>query len=101
MDAQIKAKVASTPVVIYSKSYCPYCAKAKRALQAIKAHFEAIELDQVSNGAEIQQALKGVTGSSTVPQVFVGGKYIGGGDDTARKQQNGELVQLVTAAGGL
>lgn len=32
--------MASKPVVVFSKSYCPYCTKAKNALNAVGAKFE-------------------------------------------------------------
>ena len=47
------------------------------------------------DGATIQSALKDLTGRSTVPNVFIGGKSIGGGDDTERLFKNGQLQQLV------
>jgi glutaredoxin 3 len=37
-----------------------------------------------------------VTGSETVPQVFINGKFIGGGDDTEAKFKSGELTKLLT-----
>lgn len=51
------------------------------------------------NIIDIQDALYEVTGARSVPRVFVGGKFIGGGDDTAAKAANGELKQLLVAAG--
>lgn len=53
--------------------------KAKRALESLGARYEAIELDTRSDGSAIQQALAELTGRRTVPNVFVGGKTIGGG----------------------
>lgn len=47
----------------------------------------------------IQDALGDLTGARSVPRVFIGGKFIGGGDDTVRKADSGELKQLLTAAG--
>lgn len=48
---------------------------------------------------EIQDALAELTGARSVPRVFVGGQFIGGGDDTARKASNGELKRLFAAQG--
>ncbi len=42
----VRKAIASYPIVIFSKTYCPYCTKAKKALQAVGARFESIELDE-------------------------------------------------------
>mmetsp|Transcript_20508 Transcript_20508/g.30352 ORF Transcript_20508/g.30352 Transcript_20508/m.30352 type:complete len:104 (-) Transcript_20508:91-402(-) len=94
----VSEKINNTPVIVFSKTYCPYCTKAKNALNAINAHYEVIELDKVSNGSSIQSEVSRISGVRTVPQVFVGGKFIGGGDDTAKLHKSGELSRLVTAA---
>ncbi len=41
------------------------------------------------------------TAGRTVPRVFIAGKFIGGGDDTARLASNGELKKLLTAASAM
>ena len=52
--------------------------KAKKALQAIGARFEAIELDRLgAEGSEIQAAIAEITGLRTVPSVFINGQCIG------------------------
>lgn len=42
-----------------------------------------------------------LTGARSVPRVFVGGQFIGGGDDTARKASDGTLKKLLIEAGAL
>jgi len=95
--------VAGDKVVVFSKTYCPYCTKAKAALQKFLKpdEFTVIELDKRDDGDEIQDALNEVTGGRSVPRVFVGGAFIGGGDDTARKAGNGELKTLLVQAGAI
>eukprot|EP00752_Nemacystus_decipiens_P012123 g10748.t1 len=88
-------------VVVYSKSYCPFCVKAKKALDTIGAKYEVIELDKVEDGSAIQDALQSITGQRSVPNVFIGGTSIGGGDDTVRLQKSGELLTKVTAVGAV
>ncbi|XP_022993775.1 glutaredoxin isoform X2 [Cucurbita maxima] len=77
-----KAKqiVASNPVAVFSKTSCPYCVQVKRLLTGLGANFKAVELDTESDGSEIQAALAQWTGQRTVPNVFIGGKHIGGCD---------------------
>jgi glutaredoxin 3 len=103
----VKDKITTHKVVVFSKTYCPYCIKAKKALATILKpdQMEVIELDNLpadTDGSTIihlQDALGELTGGRTVPRVFIGGKFIGGGDDTAAKAQSGELAQLLQGVG--
>ncbi|XP_067846744.1 glutaredoxin 2 [Heptranchias perlo] len=91
----IRNQVLRNCVVIFSKTYCPYCTKAKNLFEEIGANFKAIELDQRSDGDYIQNILEELTGVRTVPRVFVNGKCIGGAVDTAKLHSNGKLLPLV------
>ncbi|KAK7273539.1 hypothetical protein RIF29_14595 [Crotalaria pallida] len=96
-----KAKeiVSSNPVVVFSKSYCPFCVQVKQLLGQLGVTFKAIELDKESGGSEIQSALAEWTGQRTVPNVFIGGNHIGGCDSTTGLHSQGKLVPLLTSAG--
>lgn len=69
--------VKAEPVSIFTKPGCPFCAKAKALLTEKGYGYEEIVMGE---GATIT-SLKAVTGRETVPQVFIGGKHIGGNDD--------------------
>lgn len=94
--------VAEHHVVVFSKSYCPYCRKALEALAAagITEPF-IVDLTGYDNPQEIQTTLQSITGRRTVPNVFIGGNSIGGGDETSRLQAEGRLVELLVEAGAL
>lgn len=98
-----KAKeiVSSFPVVVFSKTYCGYCTRVKQLLTQLGANFKLIELDDESDGDDIQAALLQWTGQRTVPNVFIGGKHIGGCDSVVAKHQAGELKKLLTDAGAI
>ncbi len=67
---------APESVTIFSKVGCPFCARAKTLLRENELQFEEVVL-----GAGItSRGLRGVSGATTVPQVFIGGKLIGGAD---------------------
>ncbi|EPS66621.1 glutaredoxin [Genlisea aurea] len=101
--ALLKAKeiVDSNAVVVFSKSYCPFCSKVKKLLAELGASFRAVELDVEGDGSEIQAALAEWTGQRTVPNVFIGGKHIGGCDATTGIHKEGKLVPLLTEAGAV
>jgi len=70
---------APQEVSLFTKPGCPFCAKAKTLLTEKGFDYEEIVLGKDATLA----SLKAVTGRETVPQVFIGGKHIGGSDDLA------------------
>ncbi|KAJ8771806.1 hypothetical protein K2173_026983 [Erythroxylum novogranatense] len=95
-----KTKKLSTaaPVVVFSKTYCGYSKRVKQLLTQLGASFKVVELDEQT---DIQGALAEWTSQSTVPNVFIGGKHIGGCDTVMDKHQRGVLLPLLTDAGAL
>ncbi|KAE8209091.1 hypothetical protein CF319_g5603 [Tilletia indica] len=92
--------ISGKTVAVFSKSYCPYCTKAKKALAKLDlgdSEIGIIELDQDSDGADIQAYLADKTGQRTVPNIFIKGKHIGGSSDLAELESKGELKKLVSA----
>ncbi|CAA7034991.1 unnamed protein product [Microthlaspi erraticum] len=98
-----KAKeiVSSYPVVVFSKTYCGYCQRVKQLLTQLGATFKVFELDEMSDGSEIQSALAEWTGQRTVPSVFIKEKHIGGCDGVMEFNKQGKLVPLLTEAGAI
>jgi glutaredoxin 3 len=66
----VKDLIKSDTVVIFSKSYCPYCNLAKEVFDSIKQKFTAIELDKRDDCEEIQAILGEITGAKTVGCFF-------------------------------
>ncbi|XP_004299783.1 PREDICTED: glutaredoxin-C4 [Fragaria vesca subsp. vesca] len=91
----IKKTISSNKIAIFSKSYCPYCRRAKAVFKELKQVPYVVELDERVDGRDIQDALSEIIGRRTVPQVFVNGKYIGGSDDTVAAYESGELAKLL------
>ncbi|CAL5041581.1 unnamed protein product [Urochloa decumbens] len=101
----VKSTVSAHDVVIFSKSYCPYCRRAKAVFKELQLKKEpyVVELDQrafcsgyyAEDGSEIQDALLDIVGKRTVPQVFVHGKHLGGSDDTVEAYESGKLAKLL------
>lgn len=59
----VEALVASNPVVIYTKSFCPYCAKTKALLTELGVHFVLVGLDLFPEGETLQGALVEIIGT--------------------------------------
>ncbi|KAJ7198874.1 thioredoxin-like protein, partial [Mycena pura] len=69
----IQATINDNKIAIFSKSWCPYCKRAK-ALFAAEFPDEktaVIELDERDDGPEIQNYLRSLTEQGTVPNIFV------------------------------
>lgn len=92
--AIILSEVGSHDVVVFSKSYCPFCTSTKSLFEKIEGvDARVIELDERDDGADIQSALLEKTGQRTVPSVFVKGEHIGGNDATQAAFRSGDLTK--------
>jgi len=78
---------------IYTTPVCPYCVRAKSLLQKKGQNFREIDIskDPALRDAMIDKA----GGRRTVPQIFIGGKHVGGSDDLYALEQKGELDALL------
>lgn len=91
----VKKTISSHNIVIFSKSYCPYCKRAKAVFKELNQSPHIVELDERDDGWSVQDALSEIVGRRTVPQVFVNGKHIGGSDDTIEAYESGKLGKLL------
>ena len=80
-------------VVIYTKPFCPYCARAKSLLESKGVDYEEIEIggDREKRETMIQRA----KGRTTVPQIFIDDHHVGGSDDLAALERMGKLDALL------
>ncbi|KAB8291109.1 hypothetical protein EYC80_009797 [Monilinia laxa] len=106
-DSEVKAELNSilkkSPVIIFSKSYCPHSKRAKTILlekYTINPPPFVVELDQHPIGAKLQARLAQLTGRKTVPNVLINGVSIGGGDDVAELDEKKTLAGKVKDLGG-
>lgn len=95
----VRQIVSNNAVAVFTKSWCPYCKATRSLLDEQGAKYYVMELDQVDNGSEIQDALQQETGQRSVPNVFIKGKHIGGNSDLQRKKD--QLPQMLRDAGAL
>ncbi|MEY2854510.1 MAG: hypothetical protein RL030_1642 [Pseudomonadota bacterium] len=84
-------------VVMYATGWCPYCARARRLLQSKGVDFEEIGIDEVEGArAEMQQR----SGRTSVPQIFINDRLVGGYDDTKALDDAGQLDPLLAGMAG-
>jgi len=87
----VKAEIAAHDVVVFSKSSCPFCKKTKKLLEDLNVDATVYELNQMDDGADIQDALLELSGQRTVPNVFIKGEHIGGNSDVQAEFKAGTL----------
>jgi len=97
---RIHRLVTEHPVVIFMKGtpQFPQCGFSARAVEALRACGEDFAYVNIFEEPEIYQALPGYSNWPTFPQVFIGGRLIGGCDITLELYQQGELQRLVKEA---
>ena len=79
-------------VTLYTKSHCPYCARAKALLQQRGVSIEDIEItDDPVLTAEMEQR----SGRRTVPQIFIDDVHVGGASDLFALEAAGRLDPLL------
>ena len=86
------------PVTIYTKAFCPYCHDAKDLLRAKSVDFQEIPVDG-DRAAQVKMAQR-AGGRSTVPQIFIGDRHVGGCDDLYALEQVGKLDGLLAGESG-
>lgn len=81
-------------VVVYTTEYCPYCVRAKALLERKGVAFA--EIDVGADEAQREHMMR-ASGRRTVPQIFINDAPIGGYDDLAALDRQGELDKLLAA----
>jgi cysteine synthase len=102
-DAGIEREVAAilddpgTPVVVFALAWCEFCWSVRRLLTALDVPHRVIDLDAVAmqadeRGYRMRAHLNELTGSPTIPQIFVGGCHLGGCMDLVEAYESGRLT---------
>ena len=97
---EIEKEIAENKVLLYVKGTreaprCGFSARALRIVEGLGVPFKEID---VLSDPEKWQAVKAYSDWPTIPQVYVGGEFLGGGDQLAELADKGELEPLVRKA---
>ncbi|KAH8921101.1 glutaredoxin Grx1 [Atractiella rhizophila] len=99
VSSLVDSAISDNFVTVFSKSYCPYCRKAKGTISGLNLPADKpvkiFELDELDNGDEIQAYLLSKTGQRTVPNIFINHNHVGGNDKLQILAQTGQLKKLV------
>jgi glutaredoxin 3 len=95
--ATVRSQIDSNPVMMYTKTYCGYCARAKTLLGKMKVNPTVVQLD--SEGANLVKAVETISGMETVPVIYIGGEKIGGCDALVAGVDSGTVQEKLRNAG--
>ncbi|KAI0875826.1 thioredoxin-like protein [Hypoxylon argillaceum] len=103
VEVVLRQILKKSPVVIFSKTYCPYSKKAKGVLlekYIIEPTPYVVELDEHPLGSKLQALLAEKTGRRTVPNIMIHGESVGGSDDIAELDTRKTLIDKFKSMGG-
>lgn len=90
------------PVVMFSLAWCPECKRSLELLDRIGVRQQIIDLDDYKPIAlDIRGHMKQRTGRNQVPNLWIGGEWVGGFSRTNDYHKRGELVPLLEKVGVL
>ena len=100
-NARIAEIVATNPVVLFMKGtplfpQCGFSSRAVAILDHLGVQYESVDVLQ---DMEIRQGIKAFSDWPTIPQLYVGGEFVGGSDIMMEMYEAGELQQLMADAG--
>ena len=91
---------SENPIVLFALEWCEFCWSVRKLFSKLEIPYRAIDLDSVQYqknnlGGKIRAVLLDQLGSPTIPQIFIGGKHIGGATDLFAAYKSGELNSLI------
>jgi len=95
LSDKISSIISENKVVVFSKTYCPFCIATKQLFERMGVDAKVIEFDKVADGDAMQAALSKLSGQRTVPNVFINGEHLGGNDDTHAAKRSGKLEEML------
>ncbi len=82
------------PVTLYGNQSCPYCGAARMLLKMRRIDFDDVI---VADDPKLLEEMRQRSGRSSVPQIFVGDRHIGGFDELDALAKSGELDEILAA----
>ncbi|MBK8183889.1 MAG: glutaredoxin 3 [Candidatus Competibacteraceae bacterium] len=82
-------------ILLYATKFCPYCRRARALLDSKGVSYKVLDVNQ---NPALWKEINDRTGRNTVPQIFIGGRHVGGCDDLYDIERRGELDPLLQGA---
>jgi cysteine synthase A len=92
------------PVVLFALEWCEFCWSVRKLFARLGIEYRSVDLDSVAyqageRGSKIRAVLAARTGTKTIPQVFIGGKHVGGATELFEAWRSGAAQALLVSRG--
>jgi cysteine synthase A len=96
--------IRDEPVLIFALEWCEFCWSARKLFSRLDIAYRSIDLDSVAYqaddlGGKIRAVLANRTGSPTIPQIYIGGRHIGGSTDLFDAWRAGSIQRQLAETG--
>ena len=103
-DSLVTEVVRDEPVVVFALEWCEFCWAVRKLFAKLDIAYHSVDLDSVAFqerdlGVKIRAVLSHRIGSPTIPQVFIGGRHVGGCTELFDAMADGSMQQMLDAAG--
>ena len=87
-------------VILFALEWCEFCWSVKKMFAEYEIPYRSIDLDSVAYqddnlGGKIRKAIEQRTGLKTIPQIYVGGKHVGGASETFDACRDGSFAKML------
>jgi cysteine synthase A len=106
IESFVSEAIADTrqPVLMFALEWCEFCWSVRKMFAQCKIPYRSVDLDSVEyqendRGGQIRTAVSARTSFTTIPQIFVGGEFLGGCTDIFDAFKEGRLQELLQRSG--
>lgn len=82
-------------IEIYTKTYCGFCWRARALLDSKGVAYQEYVID--GGGPRREEMIRRANGRTTVPQIFIDGRHVGGCNELLALESDGKLAELLAA----
>lgn len=95
---------ANEPVVMFALEWCEFSWSVRKMFAHYGIPYRSVDLDSVAyqddnRGGKIRAAIQEQTGQKTIPQIYIGGKHIGGATELFDAAKDGTMAELLRESG--
>lgn len=98
-DEYVTDAVANNKVAVFTKEGCPHCKAMKELFDGLGVPYSEMEISNMENYGDLVAALERSTGQKTAPNLFIGGKHVGGNEEIQNLHKADKLLPMLNSAG--
>ncbi len=101
-NSRIQELVSNNRVMLFMKGnrFFPQCGFSARAVSILQHSNATFETFDVLSDPEVRSGIKSFSSWPTIPQLYIGGEFVGGSDIVTQMYQSGDLQKMITGDAG-